>query len=318
MIEDDLSIRLNYHGGSVRQDRMVRDKLWSLKSAMRSSYHRATAILSDGCEFNCLLNPSKLNADVDYKEISIPFKDVCLNMPIMGKASENEMDIPLKCGDIFTWKETCTDWLVYVQRIDEIAYFRAGCYKCNIEVEFNGYTQKGHIIGPGQRLQDWRYARDTMWLNINYDAVLLLPKTPEVLEYLKRFDKVKTAEDQQWEVQARNMMLEGIIEIALKEDYINTAADAQRIDPDPEPPMPGEAYIDGPLYVDCFEKYTYTIVNMNPAGTWSITETKLATILKQEDDTIEIGITSKKSGKLHINYSYEGIDVTLEVTIRSI
>ena len=77
MIEDDLAIRLNYHGGPVRQDRMIRDKLWSLKSAMRSSYHRATAVLSDGREFNCLMNPSKLNADLDYKEISIPFRDVC-------------------------------------------------------------------------------------------------------------------------------------------------------------------------------------------------------------------------------------------------
>lgn len=319
MINDDLAIRLNYHGGSVRQDRMIRDKLWSLKSAMRSSYHRATAVLSDGREFNCLMNPSKLNIDLDYKEISIPFKDVCLNTPRVGTTTEGLVDIPMKCGDIFTWKETKTDWLVYLQRIDELAYFRAGCYKCNITVEFGDYSQEGHIIGPSKRLIDWRYAHAEMWNNINYDGVLILPKTEEVLEYLKRFSKLKI-NGKQWEVQARNMFLDGVIEIAIKEDFTNTMEYAKR-EEDPQPVIfSGEPYIEGPTEVDCFDQYEYEIINTTDPGTWSVVETKLAKILKVEGNIATVGITTNKAGKFHLQFDYGALTgpVVLEVTINSI
>jgi hypothetical protein len=32
----------------------------------------------------------------------------------MGKTSEGEMDINIKPGDVFIWKETNTHWLVYL------------------------------------------------------------------------------------------------------------------------------------------------------------------------------------------------------------
>ena len=316
MIEDDLAIRLNYHGGPIRQDRMIRDKLWSLRSAMRSSYHRGTAILSDSREFNCLMNPSKLNADVDYKEISIPFKDVCLNEPRVGTTTQGMVDIPMKCGDIFGWKETQSEWLVYVQHIDELAYFRAGCYKCNIEVQFGKYTQKGHLIGPGKHLIDWRYSHNEMWNNINYDGVLLLPKTTETLEYLKRFGKLKTADNQQWEVQARNTFLEGILEIAIKEDYVNAAADAQRKDEPEHEPLPAEAYIAGPATVDPLSKCLFTIENMPIGGTWTF-DTSVSKLLRSFNNGIELGITSKKSGKFMIIYTYGNMTLNKEVKINS-
>lgn len=324
MIEDDLAIRLNYHGGSDQQDRMIRDKLWSLKQALRGpSYHRATAILSDGREFYCLMNPSKLNADIDYKEISIPFRDVCLNEPRVGTRTEGYVDIPMECGDIFTWKETETDWLVYVQRIDELAYFRAGCYKCNIDVQFGDYTQRGHIIGPSVRNEDWRQYVNAFWNNINYDAILILPKTDEVMKYLKRFNKL-TIEGKQWEVQARNMFLKGIIEIAIKEDFQNTIAFAQR-EPDPVPiPAYNEPYIKGPIRIDCFGKYLYEATNTASNGTWTIVETNMAKILNisSTGTKIMLGITSKKSGTIHLQYTYtaSGEEQTIEtiLTVRSI
>ena len=316
MINDDLAIRLNYHGGSVRQDRMIRDKLWSLKTAMRSSYHRATAILFDGREFNCLMNPSKLNLDIDYKEISIPFEDVCLNKERKGKTSEGIEPIGMKCGDIFTWKETETDWLVYVQRVDELAYFRAGCYKCNIEVEFGDYKQKGHILGPSARNIDWRQYVNAFWNNINYDAILLLPKTDEVLEHLKRFDKV-FINDKQWEVQARNMFTEGVIEIAIREDFTNTYADAQ-VTPEPTPePLPEEVGIVGPTEVNCADMYTYRIQNAPTAGTWEVNN-KLARVINVKGDSVTIGITTMKSGKFTLTYNCGEYTTSLDITIKSI
>lgn len=71
--------RINYHGGPTQIERMNADKLRSLKKALLYSYQAATAILSGGREFRCLINPNKLSLDLDNKILSIPFKDICLN-----------------------------------------------------------------------------------------------------------------------------------------------------------------------------------------------------------------------------------------------
>ena len=67
-------------GGATQIERMNKDKLRSLKKALLYSYQAATAQLSDGREFRCLINPNKLSLDLDNKIISIPFRDICLNI----------------------------------------------------------------------------------------------------------------------------------------------------------------------------------------------------------------------------------------------
>jgi hypothetical protein len=52
------------------------------------SYQAATAILEDGREFRCLINPDKNKPAYDNKIISIPYKDICLNKPMVGKTTE--------------------------------------------------------------------------------------------------------------------------------------------------------------------------------------------------------------------------------------
>jgi len=105
-----LNKRLQYHGGNQEQ-RMIKDKLKTLKKSLLYSYQAATAILQDGREFKCLINPDKNKPAYDNKIISIPYKDVCLN----SSASRGEVEIGMKPGDVFTWKETNTHWLVYLE-----------------------------------------------------------------------------------------------------------------------------------------------------------------------------------------------------------
>ena len=62
-----MKTRLGYLGGNSQIDRMNKDKLRSLKKALLYSYQAATAILSDGREFRCLINPNKLSLDLDNK-----------------------------------------------------------------------------------------------------------------------------------------------------------------------------------------------------------------------------------------------------------
>ena len=101
---DTMLIRLKYNGGKRQIDRMNEDKLRSLKKALLYSYQSATAILEDGREFRCLINPDKIKNEYDNKYISIPFKDICLNAEeIEDTISSNKIqEIGLKEGDIFT------------------------------------------------------------------------------------------------------------------------------------------------------------------------------------------------------------------------
>ena len=102
---NNLSTRLNFSGGNRQIDRMNEDKLKSLKKALLYSYQSATAILNDGREFRCLINPDYLKNLYDDKIISIPFRDVCLNKDIVGKTSDELEEVGLKPGDVFTWKQ---------------------------------------------------------------------------------------------------------------------------------------------------------------------------------------------------------------------
>jgi hypothetical protein len=124
-MSENLNIRLNYMGGRKAEDRMINDKLRTLKKALLYSYQAATAVLEDGREFRCLINPDKLKNDYDNKILSIPFYDICLNAEKVGTTTMGEESTGLQVGDIFTWKETETDWLVYLRYLEEDAYFRS-------------------------------------------------------------------------------------------------------------------------------------------------------------------------------------------------
>lgn len=101
---DGMQKRLNYNGGQEQQKRMNQDKLRTLKKALLYSYQGATAILEDGREFRCLINPDKLKTSYDEKIISIPFEDVCLNPEYSKRetTSKGTENIDLKPGDVFT------------------------------------------------------------------------------------------------------------------------------------------------------------------------------------------------------------------------
>ena len=98
---DKLRMRLNYTGGIKQEDRFIKDKEYSLKKALLYSYQAETAVLADGREFRCLINPDRLKNDYDDKIISIPFKDICLNADKIGKTAEGLQEIGMKAGDVF-------------------------------------------------------------------------------------------------------------------------------------------------------------------------------------------------------------------------
>ena len=112
---DLLKTRITYHGSNV-QETYEKDKLRSLKNALKYSYQSEDILLEDGREFKCLINPDKLKENYDEKMLSIPFEDICLNKERIGKTSAGIEPIGLKAGDVVQWKKNGSYWLVYMRQ----------------------------------------------------------------------------------------------------------------------------------------------------------------------------------------------------------
>lgn len=319
---ESLSLRLKYNGGNRQVDRMNNDKLKSLKKALLYSYQSATAILADGREFRCLINPDKIKNIYDNKYISIPFKDVCLNEKIGNKkTSDGLQDIGMKPGDVFTWKENETDWLVYLRRFEETAYFRAEIRRCKYSVTIDDIEYKCYVARPNVNEIDWRHQDEKLWNDIDYTLQMYITKDEKTEQFFHRFSIVKI-NNKPWEVQSiDNMSSDGIIIIYLKEWYQNSIAEAKQ-EEDAEAEITGpvnenEVSIEGPAAVYPYDKKTYTIKNAE-GGTWVI-GSKKAKILEQDDTMVKIEILSGRSGNFELKYIRENEeDVILNINIESL
>jgi hypothetical protein len=95
---------------------MIRDKRRSLDRAVWHSYQGAQVVdtsASDQTPARALINPNKLKADYDDKIISIGY------------------EYGFKPGTVFEWLGTKTYWLIYLQDLTELAYFRGDIRKCS-------------------------------------------------------------------------------------------------------------------------------------------------------------------------------------------
>ena len=110
------SVRLRQHGGNRQQERMIRDKRRSLDWAVWHSYQAAEVVkisAADKKPVRALINPNKLKQDYDDKILSIGF------------------EYEFQSGDVFEWLGTGTYWLIYLQDLTELAYFRGDIRKCS-------------------------------------------------------------------------------------------------------------------------------------------------------------------------------------------
>lgn len=129
--------RINYYGGAAQQDRMIRDRLWTLMRATKHSYQAARFNRYPEYEKEVVgvFNPVTINQDYDTKMISTPF------------------DSGYKVGDVFRWENTQTLWIIYNQNFTELAYFRGSTRRCNYMVRWvNGERELCEtpisVIGP--------------------------------------------------------------------------------------------------------------------------------------------------------------------------
>lgn len=169
--------RIGYGDGNEQQNRMIVDKLRSLRAAIKYSYQGAH-IIKDGktISYPALINPSKVNESYDEKIVSVEF------------------DYGFTTGDVFTWTETDTKWLIYLQELTELAYFRGNIRRCNYSISWiddDGGTISSYIslIGPSEGSIDSTIRESTSVDSPNYTLEILMPKTTDSLEFFRRYSK---------------------------------------------------------------------------------------------------------------------------------
>ena len=307
---ENLSTRVNYYGTNTKA-RMETDKLRSLKAALKNSYQRQTAVLQDGREFFCLINPDKLKNDYDDKIISIPFEDICLNAPRIGKTSQGIVPIEMKAGDTFIWKEDNSHWIVSLQRKQETAYFKAAIRQCDYEIELDsGNKYWVYFKGPTQQGIEWKNKSNIVWNGLNYTAMITVTKNEETDKFFHRFAKIKVC-GLPWEVAAiDSLSTEGIIDVYLNEDFTNSiqdAVDEANKNKEPVLPIPEDVpKIEGDLKIYPYDVKTYKIKNAYD-GSWYVDSNKIK-IVAQDSEQITIDVRTGKSHIFTIVYKRDNED----------
>lgn len=168
--------RFNYYGGADQQQRMIKDKLWSMLSTIKHSYQSArfTKYPEMNNTVSGLFNPDKQTMSSDTKLISVEF------------------DKGYEPGTIFKWENTQTFWLCYVQEKEELAYFRGLCRRCDYKVKWvNGERQVLEtylaVIGPTQI--DFRTIPLSNGFTSDYSAADLTVMTSNNEQNIKYFNQ---------------------------------------------------------------------------------------------------------------------------------
>ena len=287
----DMAKRLMSAGGFAQQQRMIKDKRHSLDQATKYSYQAAWVRKCAATEVEtkkeknilppvrALMNPNKLKQDYDDKVISIGFEH------------------KFNCGDVFEWCNTGTYWLIYLQDLDELAYFRGDVRRCTYQIPFMMDDELNVVYaanrGPVETRIDYIQKHTTSVDKPNYSLNLLIPKNEKTLKFFKRYQKFYiwpedgSVYDICWRVEAvNNISMTGVIEVNAVEYYANEftddreagLADAFKM---PDPMLKRKIIEDnkdnnkilnivGETFIKPKKEYDFNLNIKNIRGTWKI------------------------------------------------
>jgi hypothetical protein len=254
---------------------MIRAKRQSLDRALFNSYQAAeiSPVAEPQLRHRALMNPNQLKPDYDDK--------------ILSTGYENNY----KPGDVFIWHRRQANmtidshWLIYLQDLTELAYFKGDVRKCNYYVEW--------LNENGEKLGRWFAIRGPVETSINavqkegnsidipnHTLHILLPKDDETIKYFKRYGKFyvtgvdEVTDKVCWRVEATDTMsMPGIIELTAKEYYANETEDSNGIVGSllakPGEPDGIQNLIEGVEFIRPKKSYVYSYVG-EQEGKWTV------------------------------------------------
>lgn len=309
----DMSKTLTARGGFAQQDRMIKDKRRSLDRATLYSYQGALIKrqiydftptmegVKEADPVRALINPNKLKADYDEKILSTGFEN------------------GFKAGDVFEWCNTGTYWLIYLQDLTELAYFRANIRRCSYEIQWDdedGTRQRTYIAlrGPVETKIDYIQKHGISVDNPNYSLNILMPKNTVTLKKFKRYSKfylqglVEGEDNVCWRVEAIDSFSSpGILEVNATEYYANETEDDLKngivgslITKPIDPNGSEKQEIIGETFIKPKKTYIYSIDN-SLYGNWYVSNKKFPIIMEPFEDE-----KGRNSIKIKWNSSYSG------------
>ena len=325
-----LAPRLLIHGGFDQQSRMVADKKRTLDRVLNFSYHGANVrkVHQKNVGPNedwtkkqpypmvrALINPDKTKMDYDDKIISIPY--------------EHGFGV----GDVFEWCGTGSHWLIYLQDMNEIAYFRGEIRKCSYEISWEDeegiHSTYAAIRGPVETKIDYIQKHQISVDNPNYSLHILMPRTEQTLKQFKRYSKFYLqniepgAPNVCWRVEATDWIsTPGILEVTAVEYYANETEDDVENGmvgafinkpEDPNEGTPAEDTIIGETFIKPHGVYFYKYRGL-ATGRWKVdTDNLPLTISINPKDNRQIQLRWEKSHSGQFDITYGKVTKTIVV-----
>ena len=294
--------RFKQAGGNRQQERMIRDKRRSLDHAVWNSYQAAEIVRIDAENkkpFRALINPNKLKQDYDDKIISVGF------------------EYNVAPGTIFEWVGTNTFWIVYLQDLTELAYFRGDIRKCSYEIAWedeNGlHKTYAAVRGPVETKINFIQKHGISVDTPNHSLSLLMPKNEETLKYFQRYSKFYLQGDSQcWRVEATDWIsTPGVLEVTAVEYYANETEDdidngiiGAKVNIIESPNSPEiDAFIVGETFIKVKKTYQYRF-NGKVAAKWTVDSQYPVKLTYDEQDPRNVTLTwlSSYSGQFDLHY----------------
>lgn len=198
-----LAARLQYAGGD-QIGRINKQKLNSLKAALKNDYNTRMIKTPYRGAWPCLINSDNLKPDYDKKYISVEF------------------DSGLESGDVFEVLEDKTYWMIHLPVLTETAYLRAEIIRCRHQLTIEGETFWVYFQGPTETTIEWRLKKDINFNNLNLSGTVYIKNTPKTKAFFSRFKTIEL-DEHTWEVQVvDSITVPGIIELEVQEYYDNS------------------------------------------------------------------------------------------------
>lgn len=313
-----MAIQLAARGGFPQQERMIRDKRKSLDRATLYSYQAAAIkkCISPNQQLmdrekiepvRALINPDKNKFDYDNKILSVGFEH------------------DFHPGDVFEWLRTNSYWLITLQDLDEIAYFRGEIRRCDYTLEWldeDGNIQSSYVSvrGPVETKINFIQKHGISVDEPNHSLHIYMPRTPEALKYFKRYAKFYLSSADSpvdqicWRVEAVDAVSTvGILELNAVEYYANEHEDdlengivGAHIQKVQEPEQNKDTAIIGETFIKPKTEYIYYI-NTNRDGDWYLGKTKVPVqvtpfVDERNYSSVKIKWNSSYSGQFDLFY----------------
>ena len=308
-----MAIGLTVRGGFPQQERMIRDKRKTLDRATLYSYQAAliqkcsslNEILTEPARpVRALITPDKTKFDYDNKIVSVGFEH------------------DFHPGDVFKWCRTNSYWLITLQDLEEIAYFRGEIRRCDYQLSWlneDGDVQTSFVSvrGPVETKINFIQKHGISVDEPNHSLHIYMPRTEEACKYFKRYAKFYLSSADSpvdqicWRVEAVDAVSTvGILELNAVEYYANEHEDdidagivgarIEKLVVQEDTAIIGETFIKPKV-----EQIYY--VNTNRDGYWYVSTNKVpvelhAFVDERNYSSVKIKWTSSYSGQFDLLY----------------